>query len=148
MDALNKDFCPICLKPLKGEYETHHIHPINLGGDEDVPPYKLVNLCSNCHAAIHKTASLLMSKHKKRYNHSFNNDDELERAKPYIQAILNARNWFESQPQSNKPRRRMIVLDISDADWVKLHKAKIDNGFSNMKDFLLSVIQCEIKKVG
>lgn len=134
---MDEQHCMICGTTLN--LQKHHIHPVSLGGDEDGT---LVTLCGNCHSNVHKMAESLRGHGDKEL---LFNKEEFERAKPLIQAILDAHTWFESEPQSNKPRRRMFVLKIGDADWVKLHKVKMDHGYTSMTKFLTDLLLSTIK---
>ena len=137
LDSDQNPVCCICGSPLN--VQSHHVRPIHLGGDEDGLQ---VNLCGNCHSNVHRMAENLRSKGDKKLLFDTNH---FERAKPLIQAILDSHNIFESQPQSNKPRRRMFVLHIGDVDWVKLHKVKTDKGYTSMTKFLTDLLMTVIK---
>lgn len=133
--------CCVCNKIT--ETALHHIHPIQYGGDEEGPQ---VQICADCHNKVHFMANALTSKKGAKTN-LFVNDEDFQRAIPLIQAIINAKTWFDSQPQSNKPRRRMFTLQIGDADFVKLHKRKMDCGFTSLNKFIQALIQKEINEV-
>lgn len=137
--VMTQQVCEICGSSYN--LQDHHVMPIHLGGDEDGVQ---VVLCGNCHARVHKMAEDLWSKNPNP-EMLFDTEATFKRARPFIQAIINAHLYFESQPQSNKPRRRMIVLNIGDADWKRLHKAKVDAGFTSLRKFITAVLLNTLK---
>lgn len=135
---LMNQICPICGKPLGLDVEEHHIIPISYGGD---PKGKTIFIHSNCHFATHKTAESILSKTVKNKNW-FPSVSILERAAPYVQAIIRAkRNFQEGNTDRNKPRRHMIIVNLSDNEWKRLHKVKLDKGFTNLNQFFESILR-------
>ena len=56
--------------------------------------------------------------------------------------IRKKENW---KPESqDNPRRRLLVLEMTDREWIKLHKKQKDCGYSNFIQF----IQDFLRKLG
>lgn len=124
--------------------QEHHIYPVQYGFAKTSP---MITLCGGCHDRLHILASMVMSKNSKFKDQPFDTQQQFERAKPLVQCIINAKNIFETKPQSNEPRRKMITIQIGDADWVKFRKRQMDCGFSNISDFIVSLIKKEISNI-
>lgn len=130
--------CPICQKPLLDDVEEHHIIPVSYGGDQNG---RTVFLHSNCHFNIHKTAESIAAKTVKNKNW-FNDEELLKRAAPFIKEILDAkRRYMEGETDIYKPRRKMIVVNLSDYEWRRIRKAGKDKGFSNTTKFIEEILR-------
>mgnify|MGYP002515834170 CR=1 FL=1 len=141
MATEKREKCPICGQ--MAYLEEHHITPICYDGPKDGPT---IFICGDCHEAIHRTGESLTAKTVKPKNW-FKTKEALHKAAPYVQAIMNAKirkkeNW---RPESqDNPRRRLLVLEMTDREWVKLHKKQKDCGYSNFIQF----IQDFLRKLG
>ncbi len=125
--------CPVCLQPLVDNVEEHHITPVSYGGPQEGPT---VFLHSDCHYNIHKTAESILGKTVKSKNY-FGNEQLLKSAAPFIQAIIEAkRRYMEGETDIYKPRRKMIVVNLSDYEWRRIRKVAKDSGFSNTTKFI------------
>ena len=125
--------CPVCQKPYGNDIEEHHIIPISYGGDKNG---KTVFLHSSCHFNIHKTAESLTAKTVKPKDW-FNDKLMLQRAAPYIKEIIDAkRRYEEGETDIYKPRRKMIVVQLSDYEWRRIKKVSKDKGYSNVIKFI------------
>lgn len=124
--------CQIC-----GEYdhlEGHHVVPVSYGGPQDG---LMINICGNCHFRIHKMAEAFMSKKNKTVNNLFITDQLLKQASPYIKAIMDAKRRKEDgEVDIYKPRRKMIVVNLSDYEWERIKKISRDQGFTNTLEFI------------
>lgn len=130
--------CPVCHKPLLDDVEEHHIIPISYGGDKNGTT---VFLHSACHFAIHKTAESLMAKTVKAKNY-FENRDLLKNASIFIKEIMDAkRRKMEGETNIYTPRRKMIVVELSDYEWVRIRKVAKDKGFSNTVKFIENLLR-------
>lgn len=130
--------CPICLQPLIDDVEEHHITPISYGGPQDGPT---VFLHSACHFATHKTAESLMAKTVKNKNW-FPNEEQLKRAAPFVKAIMDAkRRKMEGETDQYQKRRRMLVIQMSDYEWVRLRKAQKDAGYNNLMQYVEDLLR-------
>lgn len=115
--------------------EEHHVIPICYGGPKDG---KTIFICEDCHAAVHRTAESLCAKTVKPKNW-FKDKQTLINATPYVQAIINAKlNKHNPVDQSTQdvPRRRMLVLEFTDREWMKIRKSAKDHGGKNLNQFL------------
>jgi hypothetical protein len=123
--------CIVCGKEC--HTELHHIIPICYGGDKNG---KLVELCESCHFNIHKTAESISAKTVESKNW-FGNFNLLKKASVFIKAIIEAkRNYQEGNVSQDLRKRRMIVVEMSDFEWKRLHKAKSDKGYTNLVNFI------------
>ena len=133
--SINKPngICPVCLKPLGNDVEEHHIIPISYGGKQEGTT---VFLHSACHFAIHKTAESLMAKTVKAKNW-FEDQATLKRAAPFVKEIMDAkRRKDEGDVDIYHPRRKMIVVNLSDYEWRRIKKVSKDQGFTNVITFI------------
>lgn len=125
--------CPICLQPLLDDVEEHHIIPVSYGGPQEG---KTVFLHSNCHFNTHKTAESILAKTVDSKNW-FGSQQLLERAAPFVKEIIDAkRRYMEGETDIYKPRRKMIVVNLSDYEWRRIKKVAKDRGFSNTVKFI------------
>jgi len=125
--------CPICGKPLLNDVEEHHIIPVSYGGDQDGTT---VFLHSACHFNTHKTAESIMAKTVKTKNW-FNDENLLKKAVPFIKEIIDAkRRKDEGEIDIYKPRRKMIVVNLSEYEWRRIRKVAKDHGYSNVIKFV------------
>lgn len=126
--------CPICLedKPL----QEHHEHPIEYGGD---PDGNTTDLCASCHLSIHHTAEALTS--KKGLKTKYLNDDQLLRSQFLIKKIISAKLTCNINP--NNPRK-ILLKNIPHSLLVKLHKRKLDRGFTNLEKYIMSLLEKDI----
>ena len=125
--------CPICGKPLLNDVEEHHIIPVSYGGPQEG---RTVFLHSACHFNTHKTAESIMAKTVKTKNW-FNDETLLKRASPFIKEIIDAkRRKDEGEVDIYQPRRKMIVVNLSDFEWKRIRKVAKDKGFSNVIKFV------------
>lgn len=132
--------CLICGKP--AYLESHHVIPICYGGRVDGIQ---INICESCHHNIHMTAESIMAKTKKNTNY-FENEYLLRKASPYIKAIMDAKRDFkEGLVDSDNRRRRMIVIQMSDNEWKRLHKAQRDSGYSNLMQYIEDLLRSKTK---
>ena len=61
----------------------------------------------------------------------------MKSAAPFIQAIIEAkRRYMEGETDIYKPRRKMIVVNLSDYEWRRIRKVAKDSGFSNTTKFI------------
>lgn len=110
--------------------ELHHIWPTSLGGPKDGP---LAQLCGSCHNKIHKDA-LLVS----RQGHPDNQTPvQYLCTKIIVQAM-----YADVINGENTPRN--IMFKVSDIQLKKMHKRKLDLGFTNMVDYIKSLIEKDI----
>lgn len=125
--------CPVCGQPLVDNVEEHHITPVSYGGPQEGPT---VFLHSDCHFNIHKTAESIVAKTVKSKNY-FGDMELLKKAAPFVQAIIEAkRRYKEGETDIYKPRRKMIVVELSDYEWKRIRKVAKDRGFSNTTKFV------------
>lgn len=130
--------CPICLQQC-AIMNSHHIIPKHLGGSPEGP---LLDLCENCHKALHYTAET----EYRGEQASFLLPAQRARAHQYVEAIKRAKQIFEAAGGGeNIPRK--VMLKIPQKDLTKLHKLKADKGFSSLEKYLLHLIYTEIKKL-
>lgn len=138
MEDHSLDICPICGKILGDDVEEHHVIPISYGGD---PNGKTIFIHSACHFATHKTAESIVAKTVKNKNW-FPNEDLLKRAAPYVKAIIDAkRRAQEGEIDIYNKRRRMIVVQLSEYEWRRLHKVQKDAGYSNLMKYIEDLLR-------
>lgn len=133
MATENRQPCLICGQ--LAYLEEHHVIPICYGGPKDG---KTIFICGDCHEAIHRTAESLSAKTVKPKNW-FKSTQALKTARPYVQAIINAKLRKKEQvdPQyQDVPRRRLIVVELTDKEWMRIRKAGKDRGYSSNTQFI------------
>ena len=128
----NREQCPICGR--LAYLEEHHITPICYDGPKDGPT---VFICEDCHNAIHMTGESTLS--KKGPKNWFSCREDLQRAAPYVKAIHDAKlrkkeNW--NPASQDHPRRHILMVELTDREWIKLHKKQKDCGYSNFVKFI------------
>jgi hypothetical protein len=132
--------CLICRNDYPAHtFQNHHIHPLEYGGAEDG---KTAKLCSNCHSKCHYTAENLTSKAKRRY---WFNSEELERARPYIQAIIHAKILHR---EAAGETRGLVIIELDAKRRSLLHRLKTKHGFKSLNAYLTALIDREIRKSG
>ena len=135
--------CPICLHEfLEDTLQSHHITPIEYGGLEEGPT---VRLCSNDHLKCHYTAENLTAKNAKR-RHFFTNPDELERARPYIQAIIVSKIISRDLPKTNA--RNLVILELDAKRKSLLQRLKQLSGHTSINKYIISLIDKELRSKG
>lgn len=135
--------CPVCLKTYS-YLECHHIIPratakANLTEDQGEGP--LVNLCSTCHKSIHMQAKNYMGKNDRAF---FEDVDEMERAAPFIRAIVLATRYSQENPEDMQPRE--LTLELYHKDIELLHLYKNQSGFKSLAKFTAYVLRDYLKK--
>jgi hypothetical protein len=133
--------CPICRHEYSEEtLQDHHLIPLQYNGPEDGQQAKL---CSNCHLKCHYTAENLTAKAAKR--RCFFNSVELERARPYIQMIINAKILARNTVNSNA--RGQIIIQLDHKRRNLLHRLKTMSGHKSINSYLIALIDQEIRKL-
>lgn len=130
--------CPICLQHCT-ILNSHHIIPKHLGGNPEGP---LLDLCENCHKAIHYTAEAEYIGKQAIYLLP----DQRSRADLYIEAIKKAKQIYEAAGGGENLLKKVTIM-LPQKDLTKLHKLKADKGFSSLEKYLHSLIYNEIKKL-
>lgn len=113
--------------------EGHHIWPTSLSGPQDGP---LAYICGSCHSKIHKQA-LQMYKNLPVENLTV------------VQAILVkiiVKAMVAEQPNiANTPRN--IMFKVTDQQLKRMHKRKLDLGYTNLIDYVKSLIEKDLKEL-
>lgn len=110
--------------------EWHHIVPQHLGGPKDGP---LVNLCGSCHNKVHRVAV------KRSKN---NNEDEVNVKQSLLVKLIVKAMFADKNNEGEIPRN--IMFKVPDKTLRKMHKRKLDTGFTNLTDYIKSLIEKDI----
>lgn len=131
--------CPVCLE-ICAILNSHHVIPRCYGGH--VTNNLLVDLCENCHKAIHYTAEAEYAGKAANYL----TPQQYQRALIYINAIKKAKQTYElSGGGENLPKKVQLV--IPQKDLTKMHKRKSDKGHSSLEKYVLDLIYRDIKQL-
>lgn len=121
-----QNFCCIC----KGQkFEDHHVFPRHLGGPNEGPT---VPLCANHHKRVHQGFNSLV----KGKPYEFDSGKTEALSKFIIQCFTN------SVVSDQQPRK--LVIEIPDKWLKKLHLRKVDKGYSNVVEYIKSLIARDI----
>ena len=132
--------CIICGRT--DNLEGHHVIPICYGGDKNGV---LINVCETCHANIHRTAESMCAK-TAEHKSFFLTKELLKRAAPYVKAVIDAkRNYQEGNVSQDLRKRRLIIVEMTDFEWKRLHKRKLDCGYKNLKKFIQDLLIAQTK---
>lgn len=114
--------------------ESHHVYPIHLGGPVDGIQ---IPLCGNCHSFVHNTANKIFAGGvlDKKLCYWY---DKYAKAKPPVKIILEALQNAEMANLDNVlvPISFKIPKGLRD----KLHKVKLDAGFTNLNTFMIFLL--------
>lgn len=132
--------CKICDEQV-AIADEHHVIIQAAGGKHK----GTVDLCANCHLAIHAQAVNILAKKavKKRY---FLTAELEKKAAPYVNAIVYAMIRERERPSANA--RSQLTLMIPKHSLEILHLLKSDAGISNLQDFIKRIIQAYAAKKG
>ena len=119
--------CSVCSTSI--EVQGHHMWPLHLGGPQDGP---LLALCSKDHLMVHH-----LSGKKKEIPPGFT-ATQIKLIRLLVQFINIAKIQFEDMDPSVVERKMMIK--VPQALLKQAHKRKQDCGFSNLEDYVLSLI--------
>lgn len=135
-----KLLCPITGEDISVHYEYHHIIPIEYGGNIDGD---LIKLSPTGHRLLHLQAEAFSSKKPKKQYYMTTPQLENNLIKILISSIIRAKNSYNRSIHSRQERKLMI--HIPDFILAKLHKAKMDSGFTNIEKYILKLIIDDIK---
>ncbi len=139
---MRESICPVCLNsPVE---ESHHLVPKAYGGAEDGP---MVSLCSSCHKNAHFEAEALSAKHKKKVLVHYLSTQQLNRkiTQEIIATIIRVKYHFNKETNPNVKRK--VIVEVPQSTLTKMHKRKLDTGFSNMEQYILSLITKDITRL-
>ena len=122
--------CPACFPKRVVTSESHHILPQHLGGAPDSPQ---VMLCGSCHTLIH-TSALKMARQEE--------PDNLTPTQSILVKMI-VKCMFADQPNSAELPRH-IMFTVPDLVLKKMHKRKLDTGFTNLTEYVKSLIMRDI----
>jgi len=129
------DYCVVCGR--RDNLEAHHVIPICYGGDKDGLQ---INVCETCHANIHRTAESMLAKTVKAKNF-FTSQELLKKAAPYVKAVIDAkRNYQEGNVSQDLRKRRLIIVEMTDFEWKRLHKRKLDAGYKSLEKYIQDLL--------
>jgi hypothetical protein len=131
--------CPICLL-LVTVLNKHHVVPKCYGGLDKAP---LLELCENCHKAIHYTAE---DEYAGNIDKIYLLPDQLQRARPYIEAIKKAKFNYEQSPNSGHISKK-VMLVVPEEVLVKMHKRKSSLGFKALDKYLRYLVEKDLKNL-
>ena len=134
--------CIVCEDAI--DTQLHHIFPTEFGGD---PNGEQVPLCSTDHLLIHHLASFLTRKKKGNIK-----DLKIPAEKfsnPVFQKlvafVIQAKNGFTREEHPEIERR--IIIKIEQQYLTQIHKKKLDNGFSSLEKYILSLIMRDVSSL-
>ncbi len=113
--------------------EEHHI-VMQAAGGRDLPT---VDICSDCHDNLHKQALNILSNSRTKKVAYFA-PAEMEKAKPFIQALVIAIRKNRENPDASVPVQLMIKVPRGFRD--ALHLAKTDAGHKNLEYFITTIL--------
>jgi hypothetical protein len=121
------NLCALCSTSI--EVQGHHLWPRHLGGPLDGP---LLSLCSKDHLMIHH-----LTGKKKEIPPGFN-ESQIKLIKILVQFINIAKLQYDDLDPTWIDRK--IIVTLPDALLKRAHKRKQDSGYSNLQDYVLSLI--------
>lgn len=131
--------CPICLNNFL-KLHGHHIVPTGYGGKKDGP---LLQLCSACHLNIHGQAE---SEFTNNTDKVYLLPDQLQRARPYIEAIKKAKHiYLNASVSKGEGIPKKIIIEVAESTLIKCHKRKSSLGFTSLDRYLKYLIDKDIK---
>lgn len=131
-----KNKCFIC--DSGGIIDVHHVIPQATGGEAG----PTVSLCPSCHSGIHRQAMNILSKTAKKI--SYFNEEQMVRAKPLVKILV---AYIQRGKEDDSQRARSIVSVEVDVQFLKiLHLLKVDAGFTNLEEYVLSLLMAEARR--
>lgn len=123
----NDSVCAICNTQI--EVQGHHLFPRHLGGPQDGP---LISLCSAHHLLVHR-----LSGKSKTIPEGFT-ASQIKLIRILVQFIEIAKIQAEDLDPTFIDRK--VPLTVPHALLKRLHKRKADEGYSNLQDYILSLL--------
>lgn len=112
--------------------------PTGYGGLRDGP---LLELCSACHLNTHGQAE---SEYANNLDKIYLLPDQLQRARPYVEAIKKAKHNYE-QSSSSEHVAKKVMLVVSEETLAKMHKRKSSLGFKALGKYLKHLVEKDLK---
>ena len=124
----DREKCAICGTTI--EVQGHHMFPRHLGGPVDGP---LLGLCAKHHLMIHH-----LSGNNKNIPEDGFDTNQIKLVKMLVQFI----NIAKIQAEDLDPTwiDRKVMVTVPHALLKRLHKRKQDSGFSNLSDYIMSLL--------
>lgn len=133
------DTCTICHQ--RGNFEGHHVLPVEYGGPEDG---KVVPLCPTCHTSIHKEAEDLSNGKDPPpgYSSHLADTESRQRYSIFVNYIVSAKQLHISSGKTKADTARNIVgVSLSNDELRALHAIKQALGFTSITNTIRALIQ-------
>ena len=123
----NFEHCCICGTTI--EVQSHHLFPRHLGGPDDGPQ---IPICSKDHLMVHHLTG------KNQEIPPGFTEKQIQLIKVLVRFINIAKVQYEELDPSLIDRK--IMIKVPHALLKRLHKRKLDSGYSNLSDYILDLL--------
>jgi len=121
--------------------EAHHV-VMQAAGGKELPT---INICSNCHANLHRQALNILSS-KKTEKRAYFRPREMEKARPYIMLLVRSIMATRETKLDNSPVQ--LMLKVPRRFRNVLHLAKADAGYKNLELFCTHILVKHLRDMG